>query len=166
MAHAETTRLAVRGGYVHRGLTLSEAARQAGVSDATARTWKRQAKLAGDHWDTARQAARLAEGGLGTITERVLAEFSKLFEHTIDDLRRSPASPLDVAKAMATLSDAYQKTVKAAGCVDPKLAELGIALDAIKKFSEFVKKHDPEILPRIAAQLEPFGAHLAQEWGR
>jgi len=165
VAHAETTRLAVRAGYVQRRLTLSEAARQAGVSDATARTWKRQSKLAGDNWDTARQAARMAEGGLGGVTERVLADFSLLFASTMGDLKRSPAGPLEVAKAMATLSDAYAKTVKAAGCADPKLATLGIALDVLKQLAEFVKRHDPDLLPRLAAQLEPFGAWLSQEWG-
>lgn len=166
MAHAHSTRLTVRGGYIHQRLTLSEAARQAGVSHATARTWKRQAKLAGDNWDTARQAARLTEGGLGGITEQVLADFSKLFASTMADLRRAPAEPLEVAKAMATLSDAYAKMVRAAGCVDPQLANLGTALETIKNFAEFVKLHDPEILPRIAAQLEPFGAWLAKKWGK
>lgn len=165
MAHAESTRLAVRGGYVQRRLTLSEAARQARVSAATARTWKRQAKLAGDNWDTARQAARLAEGGLGGITERVLADFSALFAGTMDHLNRHPTNPIETAQAMATLSDAYAKTVKAAGCADPKLARYAIALDALKLFAEFARQRNPKLLPDLAALLEPFGAHLAREWG-
>lgn len=165
MAHAESTRLSVRGGYVHRRLPLSEAARQARVSAATARTWKRQAKIAGDDWDTARTAARMAEGGLGGVTERVLGDFSSLFASTMDNLRRHTGDPLEVAKAIATLSDAYSKTVRAAGCVDPKLARLGIALETLKMFGEFVKEHHPAMCAQLVEALEPFGAHLAREWG-
>lgn len=164
MAHEERTRLAVRAGYVTRRLPLSEAARQAGVSAATARTWKRQAKIAGDDWDTARQAARIAEGGLGGVTEEVLADFSKLFASTMSSLKSHPVEPLETARAMATLSDAYSKIVKAAGCVNPKLGRLSIALDVLKMFGEFLKEHHPEFVEPFAAALEPFGAKLARDW--
>ncbi len=164
MAHPGSVRARVRAGYVRNRLPLSEAARQAGVSPGTARTWKRQARLGGDDWDTARNAARLAEGGLGHVTERVLDDFSKLFESTIAALKTHPADPLEVTRAMATLSNAYAQTVRAAGCVDPKLARLGIAADVLKKFGKFLQLRNPELAPAMLGALEAFGAELAAEW--
>ena len=163
MAHPASARVAVRRGYVAQRLPLAEAARQAGVSPATARTWKRAAARGGDDWDRAREAARLAEGGLGSITERVLADFSALFMNTMADLQGHTTDPIETAKAMATLSDAYAKTVKAAGGVDPRLARLAIALETLERLGHYVREHRPELIGGLVEVLEPFGAALSAE---
>ena len=164
MAHRQAKRIAVRRGYVQQRLPLSEAARQAGVAAGTARTWKRKARLEGDDWDRARAAARMAEGGLGTITERVLNDFSILFTSTMASLRDHDGDPIETARALATLSDAYAKTVKAAGGVDPRLARLSIALETLERLGGYVREHRPDLALSLIEVLEPFGSELSAQW--
>ena len=165
MAHPASTREAVRRAYVTDRAPLAEAARRGAVSVATARAWKRTARDAGDDWDRAREARRLAEGGLGSVTERVLSDFSVLFTSTMDSLRTAGGEPVEVARAIAMLADAYAKTVKAAGGVDPRLARLSIALETLERLGHYLREHRPEAVPVLLGVLEPFGATLSAEWG-
>ena len=165
MAHDATTRAAVRAAYVTRRLPITAAAREAGVPTTTARTWKRRAEQAGDNWDRAREAAALAEGGLGPTTERVLGDFTELFTSTMEHLRASPGDPVETAKAIASLADSYAKTVKAAGAVDPKLGRLAIALETLERLGRWVQAHRADLAPGLIEILEPFGADLSAEWG-
>ncbi len=154
----------VRTAYVRDRAPLPEAARRAGVPASTARGWKRRARQGGDDWDRAREAARMAEGGLGSVTERVLHDFSTLFTSTLARLQRAPGDPIETAQAIASLSDAYAKTVKAAGGADPRLARLAIALETLERLGRFLHEHHPELAPGLIEILEPFGAALSAEW--
>ncbi len=164
MARPASERAAVRRGYVGQRLPLADAARLAGVPAATARAWKRAATQAGDDWDRAREAAQLAAGGLGPITERVLRDFSTLFTTTMSALQASAGDPVETAGAIASLSDAYAKTVKAAGAADPRLARLAIALETLERLGRYVQAHRPDLAEGLLAVLEPFGAELSAEW--
>ena len=154
----------MRRAYVRERLPLSEAARRAGVPISTTRGWKRRALRAGDDWDRAREAAHMAEGGLGSITELVLSDFSMLFTSTLAELRLLKGHPIETAQAIATLSNAYAKTVKAAGGADPRLARLSIALETLERLGRYVQKHRPEMAAGLIEILEPFGAQLSKEW--
>ncbi len=154
----------MRRGYIQDRLPLAEAARQAGVPPATARAWKRRALGAGDDWDRAREAARVAAGGLGSVTERVLADFATLFASTMAALKVAPGDPVETAKAMATLADAYAKTVRAAGAADPKLARLSIALETLERLGQYIREHHPAAAAALLEVLEPFGSAIAAEW--
>ncbi len=164
MARSENDRSAVRRGYIQDRLPLSEAARQAGVPPATARNWKRRALISGDNWDRAREAARIASAGLGSLTERVLRDFATLFTATMSSLKVSPSDPVETAKAMATLADAYAKTVRAAGAADPRLARLSIAMEILDRLGQYIQRNHPHLVPGLIEVLEPFGAELAGEW--
>ena len=165
MAHPDSVRLRARAAYVMERLPLSEAARRAGASPAAVRGWKRRAKAAGDDWDAAREAALRAQDGLGGLTDRLLRDFAALFQSTMQALRSGAHDPIDAAKAMASLSDAYAKTVRAAGCVDPRLARMDIALDVLRRLAEHVRERRPEAMGALAEALDSFGPALAEEWG-
>ncbi|MCY4214339.1 MAG: DUF1804 family protein [Gammaproteobacteria bacterium] len=162
--HDLSVRTAVRQGYVRRRLPVSEAARQAGVSPATARGWKRSAAAEGDDWDRARDAARLAEGGMGSLTERILAEFAALMTGTIDSLKGGSADPIETSRAMATIADSYVKVVKAAGRSDPQHARRAILIDVVRRLSDRVTERAPALAAELLPHLERFAAEMEVEW--
>jgi hypothetical protein len=164
MAHRADTRQIVRRGYVSQRLPLIEAARQAGVSVSSARLWRDKSLKAGDDWDRARDATELAEGGLGSITERVLRDFTQLFTHTMARLTSEDGDPIETASAIARLSYSYARTVKAAGAVDPQLARLSIGLETLEMLGEFIRRTRPEAVAVLLDLLEPFGAELSVKW--
>lgn len=163
MAHSQETRAAVRSAYVHQFQSLPQAAEQTAVPYDTARTWKRKAKADGDDWDKARDAARLAEGGLGDLTKLVLADFTAQFRTTMDNLRAEPGDPLEAAQALTRMADSYVKMVGAAAKAEPAITRQGIALEVLRLLAEFIRQHRPDLMAGFAEILEPFGAHLQKE---
>jgi len=166
MAHPARIRDAVRGAYVHDRLSLKASASKAGVSYHTARRWKIEAARHGDDWDRARAASRMAAGGLGDITARVLEDFALLFQATMDEIKENKEMPPEKkAESMSRLADAYTKTIKAAGAADPKMARLSIAMEVLESLARFIREQFPEDLERFVAILEPFGARVSEEFG-
>lgn len=159
--HAELRRL-----YIRERLSIAQAAAAVGVAPATARGWKARDKRGGDDWDKARAAARMAAGKLGDVTAQVLEEFSTMFQATIPRLReQSENDPIAAAQAIAQLSDAYTKTVRAAGGVDPRAGKLAVALEVLEKLGDYIKQHCPQHGPVFVEILEPFGQELSREYG-
>lgn len=164
MAYPQETRDKLRAAYVYDRLPLQAAAQRVGVQYATAKRWKTDAEELGDHWDRARNAARMAAGGLGDLTSRVIEDFVLLFESTIDDLKKlEEPNPMLVADAIARLADSYVKVMKAAGGGDRKLSELATAMKVLQSLTEFIRKHHPTDLLKFIEILEPFGQTLSTE---
>ena len=162
----QTVRDTVRRCYVYQRQPIGAAAQAAGVTEQTARRWKLAARQAGDCWDKARAAARIATGGLGDLTARVIEDFALLFEATIEELKH--AQDIDAARkaeALSRLSDAYIKTMKAAGAVDPQIGRLSIALQVLDELAKFIREHHPDQLLAFTNILEPFGGRLSEVFG-
>lgn len=165
MAHSEQSKAAVRKAYVEGRVPLTQAAAMHQVRYETARRWKSLAREKGDSWDNARMADRISNGGLGDLTAAVLDDFIRLFQTTIDDLRTHKGDPIERAEAISRLSDAYAKTVKAAGATSPDLAKLAIALDVTKLLAEYIRHKHPQHTEAFLEILEPFGEHLSKVYG-
>lgn len=165
MAHPRLKRSEVRRRYVLDRQPLTGAARIAGVAYETARAWKRQALERGDDWDKARDSEVLRDGTVDELTRVVLNEFVPLFRSTIVALSGDQLSATEKAEAMSRISDAYTKTVKAAGAVDPKIARLAWAMDVLKELATFVQTQFPQHAAALLEILEPFGEHLAEQYG-
>ena len=166
MAHGREKHAEVRACYVHERQPLAVAAERAGIGYETARAWKRKSKSAGDDWDLARSATRLAHGGLDTITMQVLEDFALLFQSTMESLKnKKNADPIEVAEAMSRLADAYTKTLKAAGNASPKLARLSVAMEVIEELSGYIKRVHPGQLPAFVQILDPFAKVLSEKFG-
>lgn len=164
MAHAPEVRAAVRRTYVSERQPLEVSAERNGVSYNTARQWKRAAKEAGDDWDRARSAARMAAGGLGDLTTQVLEEFALLFQSTMEQIGSSEFDGIQKAEAMSRLADAYTKTVKAAGGGDNRIAKLSVAMEVLEKFVAFIQQHYPQHGQALLEVLEPFGEELSKSY--
>jgi len=165
MAHAPEVRAAVRRSYVAERLPLEAAADKHKVSYHTARNWKNRARQDGDDWDRARAASRMAAGGLGDLTTQVLEDFALLFQSTMEQIKEGEFAALDKAEALSRLSDAYTKTVKAAGGSDGRIAKLAIALEVLEKLVVYVQQHYPQHAHHLLEVLEPFGGELNQVYG-
>lgn len=162
MAYSEEKRIAVRKSYVHQRMSLQQAADVNDVNYQTARTWKRKANDEGDDWDRARAASRMAGGGIGDMTAEVLEDFALLFQSTMTELKEGDFNALQKAEVISRLSDAYTKTMKAAGGSNPKIAKLSIAMEVLDELAKFIRKNSPHDLERFAAILDPFGQHISK----
>lgn len=160
MAYPQATKDEVRDLYVNHNKPLTQAASEAGVPYSTARAWK------DNSWDTARAARRISAGGVQELTNQVIEDFVVLFKSTIDELNKCKKSePLKKAEALSRLSDAYMKTINAAGKSNPKLNKLAVAMEVIQHFGNFIKDHAPEAAPYFIDVLEPFSQELVKAYG-
>lgn len=165
MAHGRDKRTQLRKLYVTDRQSLKAAAALMKLSYSTARAWKDDAKVHGDDWDHARMAEEIGDGGLRELTRMVLGEFVPLFRSTIEAIKTDKTcSAVDKAEALSRISDAYTKTVKASGAVDPQLAKLGWGMDVIKLLAQFTAERFPQHQAALLEILEPFGERLAQDY--
>jgi hypothetical protein len=116
-------------------------------------------------WAKARQAARMASGGLGDLTAELLEDFALLFQSTVEQIKDAEVDPLKKAEAISRLSDAYTKTMRAAAKGAPEIGRLAIALEVLDALAKFVRAHHPEHAEALIEVLEPFGQELAGNYG-
>lgn len=163
MAHDDATKREARNLFVHKRLALTNIAISTAVSLPTINRWKREAKEAGDDWDKARAGALVSGEGYAALIAASLEEFALQFQSTMEELKNDISlTASDRVKLMATLSDAFNKTVAAASRAAPKLSELGVAYDVLKRFSEFAAREYPDLADPILELLGPFGDCLAE----
>lgn len=165
MAHDAKKRTELRRRYVQDRQPLNAAALLSKVSYATARSWKSAAEKRGDDWDRARMANDVGDGGVSELTRIVLEEFIPLFKSTIKAIRSDKLDGIEKAEAISRISDAYAKTVKASGAVDPSIAKLGWAMEVMRQLAQFTAEHFPKHQGALLDVLEPFGEYLASEHG-
>lgn len=143
-------------------MSLQQAAEFNDVNYQTARTWKKKSLEDGDDWDKARAASRMAGGAIGDMTAEVLEDFAVLFQSTISEVKDGEYTALQKAEVISRLSDAYTKTMKAAGGANPRIAKLAVAMQVIEEFAGYIRKNSPQDLQRFVALLEPFGQHISK----
>ena len=165
MAHPAQKRHEARKLYIYKRLSTPVIALQIGVSAATVRRWKREAKARGDDWDAARAALMVSGEGLEATVSHVVEEFTIQFQAALEALKAEDIPPDERVKLMASLSDAFNKMVGAAGRVAPKISQLSVALDVLRRLGEYIRTHHPDQAETFIAVLEPFGAQLTEVYG-
>jgi len=163
MAHDDNKKRECRTAYVHNRLALSSIAITTGVSEPTLRRWKREAKQAGDDWDMMRARALISGEGFSVLIANTLEEFAVQFSSTMAVLRDDEGlSSAQRVRLMATLSDAFNKTVAAARHSAPKLSEIAVAWDILERLEQFVHRQAPDLEQALKEILAPFGEHLVE----
>jgi hypothetical protein len=166
MAHPEDSRRAVRGGFVFDQLTLEASALRSEVPIATARRWKSEAKRAGDDWDKARSAQMIAGGGIEDVVRQTLAVVVQQVQATVETIQAAPdMDPATKVQMLASLADAYNKLMAASRRLMPETDKLAVAMDVIKRLSEYVAKRKPALAGEFVELLEAFGDELARAYG-
>lgn len=165
MAHGADKKREARKAYVFQRQSMPTISLTLGVSVATLGRWKKDAKSRGDDWDVARSAHMIAGDGLEAVVAAVVEDFVVLFQASIEQLKNDDQMPADHrVKHMAALSDAFNKMVAAAGRVSPKISELGVANDVIKRLAEFIRAHYPQHAAAFLEILEPFGDAIVEAY--
>lgn len=164
MAHGPEAHAAVRVAYVHQALPIEQAARQAGVPEATARAWKAKARRGGDDWERARTASYMSGQGSDTVMMHVLQSILTLTQSTLADLETAETDPLERVEAISRLTDAYHKTSAAIARGSPKLSRLALAMEILEKLAEFIRAHHPQHAGALLEVLEPFGAEIVKSY--
>lgn len=164
MAHSQATKDALRKKYIFEGLSLTMAAVVNEVSYPTAQRWKNQAEEAGDNWDQVKVAHSMAGGDNEDVARQIMMDFVIQYKTTMDILRSTlDMPPRDRVDLLASMADAYTKTVAANSRMLPKTSELAVAFKVLGLLSKFIQEHNPDLLPEFVAVLEPFGEALAKE---
>jgi uncharacterized protein YhaN len=160
MAYGPEVVQAVRTAYVYEAMDAASAAQKGGVNEATARSWKARARKNGDDWDKARLAFDLSKGGVGDLSNHILARFTRNYNAVMDLLESHDLDPLEKVDAMARSTKALRETRDAVKDLQPKLHRQGVALEVLRLLSEFASAEHPQHLPALVAILEPFGPYL------
>ena len=168
MAHPQETRDKLRGLYAGGAQTLETAALMCGVAFGTARRWKDTAKASGDDWDKLRAAYTLAGGSTEDLSRAILAAFLVQYNSTMTMLQDSNTEdllPSERAKLLASLADAFTKTVAANARVMPEVSQLATALTVLEMLGQFVAEKHPKHLAAFVEVLEPFGVEVERKFG-
>lgn len=166
MAHPQEIRDKVRRAYVFDRLSLEVAAMSAGVSFASASRWKRESKAGGDDWDKAQAAQLIAGGDIEDIARQMLAGLVTQYQATMQAIGIDTSmAPADKVQALASLADAYNKTIAASKRLLPETSELATAMGVLQKFAQFIRDKYPQHLGAFAEVLEPFGQEVARVYG-
>lgn len=167
MAHSQETREKLRQLYVSGSQTLETAAMMCQVPQATARNWKKAAKEKGDDWDKLRAAYTLAGGGIEDLSRAMLAGFLMQYNSTMtmlqdEDMEKLP--PSERAKLLASLADAFTKTVAANRRMMPEISELAVAMETIKAFGDFIRENRPAVAMDFIELIEMFAPELQRRF--
>lgn len=162
MAHGDDIRRKVRASFVFDQLSLETAAAKHGIPYDTVRTWKRDAKKAGDDWDKARSAQMIAGGGIEDVVRQTLAVVVQQVQATVELIQNTPdMPPSDKVQALASLADAYNKMMAASKRLMPETDAMAVQLDTLKRYAEFVRAKYPAQAAAMLETLEAFGEVLA-----
>ncbi|HDR9051614.1 TPA: DUF1804 family protein [Burkholderia vietnamiensis] len=166
MAYPKEVRDKVRRAFVFDRLSLEVAAMKSGVNYSTARRWKDDARAAGDDWDKAQAAQLMAGGGIEGAARQMLAGMITQYQATMDQLDADNVmKPADKVAMLASLADAYNKTINASKRVLPETNELAVAMGVVQRLAAFVKERYPSHVEAFAEILVPFGEELSVAYG-
>lgn len=163
MAHAHEKRTQLRGLYVYQRLAMETACKKLGVPRSTANRWKQEASDKGDDWDTARAAVGMGDENFSSLAKRLLEDYLVQHQATMTMLRDDKVmSAREKADTLASMSDAFAKTMNSFKRLSPEINAQAIQIDVLRRLISFTQAKFPKHLAAIAELLEPFGEELAK----
>ncbi|KDB09501.1 protein of unknown function DUF1804 [Burkholderia sp. lig30] len=165
MAYPKETRDKVRRSFVFDRLSLEISASKHGVAYSTARRWKEDALSVGDDWEKAQAAQLMAGGGVESAARQMLAGLVAQYQTTLTEIESSEMPAAQKVDMLASLADAYNKTINASKRVLPETNELAVAMGVVQRLAAFVREHHPSHVEAFAEILVPFGEELSVAYG-
>lgn len=83
----------------------------------------------------------------------------------LQDESTEQLAPSERAKLLASLADAFTKTVAANARIMPETSQLATALQVLDALAAFVQEKHPKHLAAFVEVLEPFGAEVEKKFG-
>jgi hypothetical protein len=165
MAHASEKRLQLRGLYVYQRLPMETACKKLGVPKSTANRWKQEAASKGDDWDSARAATALGDETFTNLSKQLLEDYLLQHQATMKLLREDKElTALQRAETLASMSDSFNKTMNSFKRLAPELNRQAVALDVLKRLTQFSQAKYPKHVQALVEILEPFGEELAKAY--
>ena len=124
-------------------------------------------KETGDDWDKVRAAYTLAGGGIEDLSRSLLAGFLMQYQSTMTMLQDTSVEelmPSERAKLLASLSDAFTKTVAANKRVLPEVQESAIAIKVIEKLFAYIADQHTDMLAAFDTVLQGFQTVIEKEF--
>ena len=165
MAYSPDIKAKARRYYVINRMNAKMIAFELKCPASTVQRWKTVAKKSGDDWDKARQASMMAGDGINDTVGKVVEDFVVMTEKVMENIKASDDELVDKQVQMLTsLADAMVKMTNAASRIAPKISELGVAQDVLRRLLEFVRDEFPHHGNAMQEILEPFGEHLSRAY--
>ena len=165
MAYSKETKAKARSLYVHNRLTIPTIAIQLNIAQGTVARWKADAKNSGNDWDILRSSTTMAADGQDSAVSEILETGIIMIMAEMDRIRQDEdMTPDGRTKAIASLSDSFNKLVVATTRVSPKLSRLGVATEVLRRLAEFVRENFPQHKDVFLEILEPFGVELTKAY--
>jgi hypothetical protein len=166
MAHTPEKRAIVRAAYIHEQLPIEMAAEKAGVAERTAQRWKADALAEGEDWDKTRAVKHLAGQGFDNVLQSILADYLTVHQAVMKLImeKQGEMNPLALADALASMADAFTKTMAGIGKASPKHMRLAVANEVLRLFGDFVRERHPKAAPVFIEVLPPFAEALARHF--
>jgi len=112
-------------------------------------------------------SVELAGGGIEDLSRSLLAGFLVQYQSTMTMLQDTSVEelmPSERAKLLASLSDAFTKTVAANAKVMPETSKLATAIEVLELFGEVIKEKYPQHLQAYVELVEPLGAEIEKKY--
>lgn len=166
VAYTTEDRQKVRSAYVFECLSFEQVAQFTDIPVQTVRRWAKQARDKGDDWDRLRDAHLISGGGANNAARAGITGLMVLIRSTIDRLNNDKElSPIDAAKAIASVTDSLHKVTSASKKLLPEVSELVTAMEVIQELSEYIQTKHKSALPLFVEILPEFGAHIEKKYG-
>ena len=165
MAHPKATRDKLRALYCNGEQSLETAAALCGVSLGTARRWRDEAQ--GDDWNKLRAAHTLAGGSIDEIARAMMTSFLVQYQATMTMLQDAEVEDLPPSKRvqlLASLADAFTKTVAANKRVLPEVQEAAVAIKVINRLVDYIDAEYPNMLANFDVVLQGFQGVIEKEF--
>ena len=107
----------------------------------------------------------MAGGGIESAARQMLAGLITQYQATICELEVAQIDAAEKVSMLASLADAYNKTINASKRVLPETNELAVAMGVVQRLATFIKERHPEHIAAFAEVLGPFGDELAVAYG-
>jgi len=152
--------------YVKDLLPLTTIAARLRVSERTVARWKGEDAKTGDNWDKARMATRLSKQNIDEATQGYLELFLAYHREVLEEAKtNADLSTLEKVTAITSLTDSFNKSIRACSITAPALNQLSIATEVLQHLAVFVAEKHPDAAAHLLAVLEPFGAELTKHYG-
>lgn len=165
MAYSAKVRRQARDLFIQHRSTIPAISVTLDVPEGTLTRWKAEAKKSGDDWDLARSAAVMANDGFDSVVSSAVESFTIMFQTTMEQIQEAhDLEPAAKVKLMASLSDAFNKMISAAGRASPSLSKLAIASEVLTKLADYIHDEFDEHAEAFVEILEPFGLVIAKAY--
>ena len=165
MAYSADKKKTARELFIFKRQALPTIALALGVPVSTIRRWKRQALDLSDNWEVMRSGHLIAGQGLEAILSSTIEDFVIASQDTIREIKATSGDPDKKVRQLVSLADAMSKAVSSVARLAPKISELGVAQDVLKRLADFVAADHPHHADAFLEILEPFGAEIAKAYG-